>query len=663
MINFEELTTEQIRKTLIKASYKYYNQDKSEISDKEYDDLRDELKRRSPEDPYLKTIGAPLPKVSDWKKEKHQIPMGSLDKVNTPEKFYKWIQKISGYTEVFIMQWKLDGISLAVNYENGKLVSGISRGDGTVGENFSKNVIKMINVKEELPIKWNGSLRGEIILTAENFEFINSIKKENDEKPFKNLRNAASGIAKGYDGEFCEYLTVQFYDCTGDFATETEKLFFLQKDLKVATVHYKSCNTEDCEKTFKLFEEMRPTTPWDNDGVVLKLNSIESQNSLGIKEGIPQGQIAWKFESMKVKTKLLNVSREFGLTGVITPVARLEPVRMGGVTVSNASLANYGVFEKFNFKIGDEIIVARAGDVIPKILSNLGGGSDQIDYPQICPVCGEPTVILTNKTVSKGEEKITKKELCSNPECSGKKLGDLKKWCDSIFTENGMSDKTVELLFNKGLIKYPVDYYFLTEKSFKGLPGFAKKKTQKVLKIIEAGKKVSLEKFIDALNIENFGESRAELLIENGYDTIDSFLIMSHNQLTDIKGIGDSIAEAFLTGMEKKLTQIEDLIEVVEIIKKEKEEIIMSSSVFEGKSFLFTGAIQKIEEATGKRYTREKMESLVIKNGGSISKSVNKDLNYLVQADPSSTSTKTQKALSLGIEIMSEENFFKALGM
>ncbi len=289
-------------------------------------------------------------------------------------------------------------------------------------------------------------------------------------------------------------------------------------------------------------------------------------------------------------------------------------------------------------------------------------GKDPINYSQFCPVCGQPTTIITNKSTSKGEEKVTKKEICLNPECSGKKLGDLKKWCDSIFTEKGMSDKTVELLFNKGLIKYPVDYYFLKETSFKGLPGFAKKKTQKVLKIIEAGKKIELHKFIDALNIENFGESRAELLIENGYKTIEDFLSITFDKLIDIKGIGDSIAEAFLTGIEKKLTQIEDLIEVVKIIKEEKEEIVMSSNVFEGKSFLFTGAIQKID-SDGKRFTREKMEELVIKNGGSIANSVTKNLNYLVQADPNSVSKKSEKAKELGTEIMSEENFFKALGM
>lgn len=662
MIDVTEMSDEQIRKFLIKASNSYYNKSESIISDEEYDYLFKTLKQRNPEDPFFKTIGSPVPKSTGWIKEAHKIPMGSLDKVNTEEEFRKWCKSIND--SECVIQWKLDGISLEINYENGKFISGISRGDGIFGENFSPNVSKMINVKKELPNNFTGSLRGEIILTAENFEFINEILRENDEKEFKNLRNAASGIAKGFDGRFCEYLSVIFYDCSGDFETEIEKMNYLEIVLGVKRV---TCDigssVDEIIQHYNCYERLRKDLNYDCDGTVVKINAILKQKELGIKDGIPQGQIAWKFPNMKAETKIMSVDRQYGLTGQITPVANLEPVKLCGVTISRASLANYGIFESFNLYYGDIVVVSRNGDVIPQICENKGGGTTKIDYPQICPMCGEETVILENPVKENGEIVIKKSEYCPNDFCKGKELGNLKKWCDTIFEEKGFSDKTVELLYENHLISDPDDYYLIEESQLRKLPKFGKRKSEIILNVINAGRKTTLAKFIDGLNIENFGESRAETLIENGYKTIEDFLEITYEQLISIKGIGDSIAKSFIDGRSKKKLLIYDLLLHVEIISEEGEEVMSNSNVFEGKSFLFTGAIQKINEATGKRYTRDLMEELVRQNGGIVGKSVNKDLHYLVQADPNSVSDKTKKAKAIGVEIMSEDRFFEILGI
>lgn len=676
MINYyDEMTTEEIRKSLIKASHAYYNKSESLMPDSKFDALKDELKRKNPEDPFFKTIGSPVPKSTGWIKEAHKIPMGSLEVVKDKLEceFEKWYKKVK--EPQMIMEWKYDGISVSLEYEDGILVKALTRNDGKVGMNIYQNVSKMINVKKKLDKKWTGSIRGEIILTSNNFEFINEILRENDEEEFKNMRNGASGIATRPDGRFSEYLSVMFYDCTGDFEFEAAKIRFMDYDLGLKIensevnngTQYENfiiCrNVEECIHYYKLFESRRKYLSYEVDGVVLKISDVKYSESLGVSDNCPNGQRAWKFSSMTAETKILSVDRQYGLTGQITPVANLEPVKLCGVTISRSTVANYGIFESFNFHVNDTVVIVRNNDVIPGILENKGGGTILIDYPQICPICGEETVILENPVKENGEIVIKKSEYCPNDFCKGKELGNLKKWCDTIFEEKGFSDKTVELLYENHLISDPDDYYLIEESQLRKLPKFGKRKSEIILNVINAGRKTTLAKFIDGLNIENFGESRAETLIENGYKTIEDFLEITYEQLISIKGIGDSIAKSFIDGRSKKKLLIYDLLLHVEIIPEEGEEVMSNSNVFEGKSFLFTGAIQKINEATGKRYTRDLMEELVRQNGGIVGKSVNKDLHYLVQADPNSESSKTQKAKSIGVEIMSEDRFFEILGI
>ncbi|HON83763.1 MAG TPA: NAD-dependent DNA ligase LigA, partial [Caldisericia bacterium] len=616
-----------------------------------FDSFKYELKKRNPKDIFFKKIGSEVPNNSVWQKAKHKIPMGSLDKVNTIDEFKEWcfwINKKHSF-KLMIFQEKLDGISIDNEYENGKLIKGITRGDGIIGEDITKNVIKMKNVKQQLSKPWSGSLRGEIILLSEDFEKINSILEESGEKPFKNLRNAASGIAKRFDGRFSEYLTILYYDCTGNFKYENEKIDFIQHlGLKNVPTYYKT--VDDGDTLYNLYEKLRPSLGYDIDGLVAKIDSLEIQNELGIRDGIPQGQIAWKFPSMKVKSKIIDVEWQMGPSGRYTPVAILEPVKMGGVTVQRASLHNFTIFSNFDFHYKDEVIVSRQNDVIPQVIENLSKTKNGIKIPYLkyCAHCD--SLLKVN-----GEFLI-----CENPNCSGKQLGNLKKWANVVFTEKGFAGKTVEILFENGLIKEPADFYKLKKEDLLKLPKFGSRKADIVLNVINEGKTISLPDFIGGLNFENFGRSRVELLMEHGYKTLSQIMNIKKKEIININGMGESISDSFFTSLKLKENQIKNLLDVGVKIKENKVSEQNKEGILKGKSFVFTGAIQRIEN--GKRLTREIMEGLVKENGGEVLSKVRRGLTYLVQADPNSVSSKSVEAKKLGVTILSEENFFKMIG-
>lgn len=650
-MNFTKLSDDEIRNKLIEWSDSYYNDSESIVSDEEFDSFKYELKKRNPKDIFFKKIGSEVPNNSVWQKAKHKIPMGSLDKVNTIDEFKEWCFRINKKHsfKLMIFQEKLDGISIDIEYENGKLIKGITRGDGIIGEDITKNVIKMKNVKQQLSKPWSGSLRGEIILLSEDFEKINSILEES-EKPFKNLRNAASGIAKRFDGRFSEYLTILYYDCTGNFKYENEKIDFIQHlGLKSVPTYYKT--VDDGDTLYNLYEKkLRPSLGYDIDGLVAKIDSLEIQNELGIRDGIPQGQIAWKFPSMKVKSKIIDVEWQMGPSGRYTPVAILEPVKMGGVTVQRASLHNFTIFSNFDFHYKDEVIVSRQNDVIPQVIENLSKTKNGIKIPYLkyCAHCD--SLLKVN-----GEFLI-----CENPDCSGKQLGNLKKWANVVFTEKGFAGKTVEILFENGLIKEPADFYKLKKEDLLKLPKFGSRKADIVLNVINEGKTISLPDFIGGLNFENFGRSRVELLMEHGYKTLSQIMNIKKKEIININGMGESISDSFFTSLKLKENQIKNLLDVGVKIKENKVSEQNKEGILKGKSFVFTGAIQRIEN--GKRLTREIMEGLVKENGGEVLSKVRRGLTYLVQADPNSVSSKTVEAKKLGVTILSEENFFKMIG-
>lgn len=656
---------ETTKKLLLEASNSYYNENISILTDEEFDDLRDKFEAEFPTDPLLHTIGAAT-KQSPFEKATHKIAMQSLNKVKTFDELKSWAEKCNPLnTLTYTISEKLDGISIGLEYNDGHLVKAITRGDGTIGEDITVNVRKMKNVCEKLK-NFTGALRGEIILKQKDFEEINRICEIRYEEPFKNLRNGASGIAKNRHGKYCEYLTIVYFDCNGEL-DKFKKFDFIENTLQLQTCFVnRNLTIDECYELSQAYEkELRADLDYEIDGLVIEIDSFKAYTELGQLNKRPKAAIALKFSSVKKPTPCQNVVWQLGTQGQITPVAELKPVNMGGVTVRRASLHNLENFKKLGLRYGDVVIVSRRNDVIPYVegLANpdVRSDGDIIPILETCPSCNEKTEEEYNPKTDKYTFLI-----CPNANCPGKALGDLKKWIVKIGVKGkGVGNSTIEKLFDVGLLETPADFYRLQKNDISRLEGFGVRSAEKLLDALHGKMELTLPEFIGGLNIKNFSSSMAEVLMENGYETLDQFMELTFTSLIKMNKIEGITANAFIDGLASKIKLTEDLLSVgIKIVTPEPEPKIEVSSdaVFTGESFCFTGKIERINEADGKRYTRKLLEALVLENGGTVGK-VKKGLTYLVQADPSSTSNKTQKAEKFDIQILGEEEFFARLKM
>lgn len=637
------------RAQLIKWSDSYYNRNVSIVPDHVFDEAQTSYFQDFDDEELRSTIGAPVVKSSAWKPATHKIPMGSLDKVSSEAEFLKWYSSLNN--EITILSEKLDGISVDLEYENGLFVRGITRGDGVEGEDITVNVAKMKGVVKELPLKADVSVRGEIILRESDFNKVVELQKLRGEEPIKNMRNGAGGKAKDREGIYCGYLTVKCYDATIQVASKGQTFQWLE-DMGFDTPNWgKYWDSDGIMFAYNDYQEKtRASLDYEIDGLVLEINNPEVRESLGYHHGRPKFARAFKFTSLKAQTKIMGIEWSLGKSGTITPVALLNPVYMGGVTVGRASLANLSRFEEMNLCIGDVVVVSRRGDVIPYIESVHATfeGAEKFKAPVRCPTC--------DKFVIKDDKFLR----CINPLCSGAIIGGILKWiAKSGMAGDGLGESTVEKLVDANLVNTPADLYRLTINDFLSLDGFQIRSATKMYDIIQNHATVSLADFVGGLNLGKFGSSLTQVLIDEGFDTLDKLQNIPFRAMVMVKGMGESRAIDFIEGIANKNELIEDLLNYISIEDTE-EKMVASADGLSGKSFCFTGAIQKIGD-DGKRLTRKDMEKLVIMNGGDTA-SVKRGLTYLVQADPDSQSSKTKKALSLGVEILSEAKFFEMLG-
>lgn len=368
MPNFDpSIPYEEHKSKLLEANDSYYNKSFSIMTDVEYDILKDEFIRNYPDDPFILTIGAPVPENTKWEKVKHKIPMLSCNKVNLVEEFVDWV-KDHNLTEDLVIAEKLDGCSVSIDYEDGKLIRATTRGDGEEGESITPNVLRMRNVKEILPVKFTGTLRGEIMMRHEDLKAINFICNKRDENEFQNVRNGASGIARRYDGKYVEYLYIEYYYVTGDFKTQKEYYEFIENILGLKACKHYFGNVETVKLVYNEYEEnLRAGLDHDIDGLVISPNNLSILNNLGKKGGNLRGQIAWKFNTEKKQTRIVDIHWQMGATGKYTPVAEVEPMHIGGVNITRASLHNYGNFMKLNPYKGAVCVISRRNDVIPYV--------------------------------------------------------------------------------------------------------------------------------------------------------------------------------------------------------------------------------------------------------------------------------------------------------
>ena len=623
----------------------YYNQNKPIVSDQEYDGLKDKLrtlgKQFVPQDgskadeklairleDAITRVGAPPPKNGKWDKVTHEVPMGSLNKVNLPEELSGWYDKCqgSGSADQLFITEKLDGISISLKYENGYLVMAVTRGDGETGEDITRNARKMKGVPHKLEKNFTGYIRGEVVL------FHSDWKKHMPE--MANPRNAASGVAKRIDGHHAQHLTVLAYTIEGkDFRTERDAFDYM-KCLGFKIPNYSVGNLKHAKIEWEQYmARKREDLDYDIDGLVIRLNNRADQFALGEENHRPKGAIAFKFEAPEARTTIRNIVCQVGDTGHITPVAEFDEVELLGAKVKRASLHNFSLVRELGVNIGAEVLVERANDVIPYVKEVVKKSNGYFGIPEKCPACG-------TKTVRVGEYVV-----CPNKaDCPPQVLGRLNKWIKELgILEWGESILTK--LIESGKVEDVADLYRLKESDITSLDRMGEKGARKLLGELDKYRNIRLENFLGGLCIDGVATSTVKNVIDAGYDTLDKIQGLSAARLETISGFAEKKAQAFHNGLVENANRIKDILKAGVTIKARVKGSLT------GSSFCFTGSMQT---------PRAQLQKMAEEAGGSVKKSVGKDLTYLVIADPNSGSSKAKAARKLDIKLISEDEF---LGM
>ncbi|MCR5698381.1 MAG: NAD-dependent DNA ligase LigA [Treponemataceae bacterium] len=649
--------------TLIKKYQRSYYTGMAEIEDSEFDKLWDELKSLDPENPILHKIGSDLDEqyeaqsnTGNFEKAHHIIPMGSQEKAADPDSFLAWANKMK--SKEYLVEYKLDGASLELQYVDGKFVKGVTRGDGVIGDDITANVLKMKGLVKELTKKedspslfgpdllpFTGGIRGEVIMSHEVHDRLFSDKA--------NCRNAANGLMKRKDGNGSENLQIICYDAlfndTGNmpypFETEIEKMKWLEE------MGFETSPLVICKSAEEVIDyrsevmEIRKNIPYDIDGLVIKQKKIDLEDA---RRNRPEKQIAFKFSLEEAVSVVKEVEwSESGAT--YTPIAIFDPVELAGTTVKRASLVNPNTIRALDIKIGSHVVVVKRGEIIPKIErvvphENDGAQTSPIVYPTVCSVCG--TILKDEGT----------RLFCPNKYCSKRIHHQLEKWIKVIdIRDFGVT--LLKTLFEKGRLKSISDIYTLTEEDltqvFLNEESLAKEKeslgAKKVLASIKNHTEVSLSAYLAGFDIEGMGEVQIEKLVEAGFDSLEKIINAKEEEIAEVNSFAQISAHTFCEGIKENLDEIKSLVESGTIKIKSK-----ANGVFSGMSFCFTGELHTMK--------RQDAEALVKSLGGSAKSSVVKDLTYLVTNDTTSGSSKNKKAQELGIQIINEETFLSLAG-
>lgn len=625
----------ELEKRILDARDAYYNSDNPILSDKAFDSLVDELKSINPNSKAITMIGAPSHTTTEWKKAKHQITMGSLDKVNTPEDLIKWANDVAPNEELWVVE-KLDGLSIELIYEYGFLIQAITRGDGFIGEDITTNVINMGGVFKELydfnsnlPDTFTGSLRGEIIMTKSNHRsyFVDKA----------NPRNAASGVSKRLDGIGSEHLDILFYQVLGDvdFSYEQEQYYWLVcHKLKTPNAWLFNNSKYLCDFWRKYQDSERNKLDYDIDGLVVRVNNLAIQTFLGDKDLRPKGAIAFKFDNETRESIIRAIVWQVGNSGRLTPVATIDPVTLVGATVTRASLYNLAYVEELKLDVGATVLISRANDVIPRVEELVIGTGTIMQPPAQCPEC--------NGVVGLVGENLH----CTNSIlCPAQIIGRIKNWISELnLLEWG--EALLEKLVISGKILNVADLYKLTVDDLASIDRMGKKSAQKCYDILWQASEIPLETFLGGLSISMIGSTTIKLIINSGIDSLDKFLVSNATEFEKVAGVGPIKAKSLEDGLYANRDLIRSLLNNGVKIKPR------ITGKLANKSICFTGSM------VNKRPILEKM---AMDAGADIKNTVGKGLNYLVIADINSTSSKAITARRVGTCLLSEEQFLELI--
>jgi DNA ligase (NAD+) len=663
-------TIESLREKIRRHEYLYYVIDNPEISDGEFDKLMRQLKDLEAAHPDLIRADSPTQRVGGKPREgfvkvAHSSPMLSLDNTYSEEELRTWehrVHELTGQTVVdYVCELKLDGMSLALIYEDGKLVRGITRGDGSVGEDVTLNVRTVRSVPLSIPkekLKKAGmpvdfEVRGELLMPTASFKKINEERERNGLPTFANPRNFTAGTVRQLDSNITAERRLDYFpyillkNGRTYFDHHSKTLGALEAaGFKVNPNHKLVRSMDEVWAFIERWEEKRDSLPYEIDGIVVKVDRISLQDELGFTGKAPRWAIAYKYASRAGITKLESVRWQVGRTGKLTPVAELVPVAIGGTTVRNATLHNVDEIERLGIKIGDWVQVERGGDVIPKVAKVIDDkdhprGKKEIEIPEKCPVCG------TKVVRTEGEVDYR----CVNANCPAKLVGTILHFASrGVMNIDGMGEALVTQLTERGLVKNVADIYKLTKADLLSLERMGDKSAQNILDEIENSKKLPLERVIYGLGIRMVGERTAQFLAEH-FGSMEALEAAGVEELQDVNEVGpriaESIVEFFSIAANRKL--VERLREAGLTLKGQKKQ---RGTKLAGKTFVLTGTLA--------HFTRDEAKKMIEDAGGKVTGSVSKKTDYVVAG--ADAGSKLDKAKELGVTVIDEREMEKLTG-
>lgn len=645
-------------------SNKYYNDDAPEISDYEYDNLMKELIKIEEENPQIKRADSPSSRVGGKPLDKftqitHKIPMLSLSNAYSDKDlkdFDKRVRELAEDSVEYVVEFKIDGLSVGLTYKNGVFEKGATRGNGVVGEDITEN----LRTVKTIPLKINDTeevvVRGEVYISKENFEKINELQEEQGLQLFANPRNLAAGTLRQLDSKLTAKRPLDIFIFNLEYIENTnlkshsESLEYLKNlGFKVST-DYKVCsNIEGVIKHIEYWTENRSKLPFEIDGMVIKVNDLQQRDIMGYTAKSPRWAIAYKFPAEQKKTKLIDIIVEVGRTGTITPTAILEPVRLAGTTVSRATLHNEDYINEKDIKIGDTVLVQKAGDIIPQVVQvvkdDRDGNEIEFKFPDKCPVCSEPTVRLEGEAAVK----------CINISCPAQiRRGIIHFASRDAMNIEGLGESIVGLLLDNNIIKDIADLYYIKKEDVINLERMGEKSAENLIKAIEKSKQNELYRLINGLGIKYIGVKGAKVLAKS-FDSLDEIINADAVQLTNLEEFGDIMANSVVEFFkeEKNMTVINKLKEAgvnTESIKNKDESIV---NIFEGMKIVLTGTLPTLK--------RNDAKEMIEARGGKATSSVSKSTTFVLAGEEAGS--KLTKANELGVKVIDEAKFLDILNL
>lgn len=641
---------------LNKYSYDYYVEDNPQISDTEYDTLYKQLEKLEEKYPEFILENSPTQRVGDkildeFEKITHKVPMLSLSNTFSTEDLRDFDARVSklvpGQDVEYICELKIDGLAISIIYENGKLVSAATRGDGSVGEDVTENIKTIFSIPKVLKDNRTFEVRGEVYLPRKSFELLNAERESNNEVLFANPRNAAAGSLRQLDSKITakRRLSAFIYSIVGDdsiVSQENALNIAKEYDLPV-NPNFKLCkNIDEVIEYINYWTEHKKDLPYDIDGIVIKVNSYDTQEEVGYTQKSPRWATAYKFPEEELATKLLDVELSVGRTGIITPVAILDPIVISGSTVSKASLHNKDIIDELDIHIGDMVVVKKAGEIIPKVVRVVkelrSSDSDKYIMPEVCPSCGQQTFTKPNDPFTR----------CKNPDCPDQNIRRIIHFAsrDALNIE-GLGDKVVTTLYEKGIISHTIDLFSLEREKLISLDRMGEKSVDNLLNAIENSKQSSLDKVIFALGILNVGKKAGKILAEK-YLNLSNLMNATLDELVNLDDVGQITAESILDYLsdENNIKFINDLIKVGMNPQYEVQEV-NTDNIFAGKTVVLTGKLVEL--------TRNEAKEYLEKYGAKVTGSVTSKTDLVIAGEKAGS--KLAKAEQLGIRVINEEEF------